>query len=71
MVGSTNLDYRSFYLQYESNIYFYKNDIISNVEDDFEKTMSKCKKITIKDVKDYSLLKILIGKLMRLFAPLL
>lgn len=71
IVGSTNLDYRSLYLQYESNIYFYKNKIIFNIEDDFKKTKNKCKKITKKDIEKFPLYQKLIGKILRLFAPLL
>ena len=71
VVGSTNLDYRSLYLQYESNIYFYKNDIVSDIENDFQKTKSECKKITISELKGTSLIKKIIGKILRLFAPLL
>ena len=71
VVGSTNFDYRSLYLQYESNVYFYKNDVIFDIEKDFQETKKKCKKITLEDVKNYSWYKKLLGKILRLFAPLL
>ena len=71
VVGSTNLDYRSLYLQYESNIYLYQNPVITKIEEDFQNTKKECQKITIEDIKHYSIIKRLIGKILRLFSPLL
>ena len=71
VVGSTNLDYRSLYLQYESNIYLYKNKVSAKIEEDFQNTKKECKKITIEDIKHYPIIRRLIGKILRLFSPLL
>ena len=35
VVGSINLDYRSFYLQFESAVYLFKNKAIKDIQNDF------------------------------------
>lgn len=71
VVGTINLDFRSLYLHFECGIFFYKNSIISNIENDFLETLKKCKKITLYDCKKISLKQKVIGSIFRIFAPLM
>lgn len=71
VIGSINLDYRSLYLHFEDAVYLYQNDSILSMEEDFQDTLKKCEKITLESLKHYSKVKMLIGKLLRVFAPLL
>lgn len=71
LIGTINLDYRSFFLHFEDGIYLYKVSEIQKMCLDFEETISKCQKITFKEFAKYSKIKLLIGKVLRLFGPLL
>lgn len=71
IIGTINLDYRSLYLHYEDGVYLYKAEVIKAMVDDYEKTILMCQQITDKEFKKYSKIKLLIGKVLRLFGPLL
>lgn len=71
VVGSINLDYRSLYLNFECAAYMYKSSAIENIKEDFERTLEECEEITIQSHKKYSLFKKFIGRILRLFAPLM
>ncbi len=45
IVGTTNLDYRSFYLHFELSVAFFNSSIISDVKKDFEKIFDLSKQI--------------------------
>lgn len=70
-VGTVNLDFRSLYLHFECGVYVYKNPVVDTVEQDFQNTLQKCKRITGADCRDYPLIKKYIGRVLRLFAPLM
>ena len=71
VVGSVNLDYRSLYLHFECAVYFYKNQVVEDVEKDFLRTLELCEEITLEGYKNYPLLRRLAGAGLRLFAPLM
>ena len=71
VVGTINLDYRSLYHHFECAAYLYKVDCISEIEEDFESTLRKCKKITIKEARNEKIFYRLLGGIMKIFAPLL
>ncbi len=71
VIGSINLDYRSLYLHFEDAVYLYRDGSIIDMEHDFQKTLQKSEEVTIQVLSQYSKIKLLIGKLLRLFAPLL
>lgn len=71
VVGTINLDYRSLYLHFECATYIYKNDIIPEIEKDYQETLEKCQLITLQDVEKYNFAKKYIGKVLRFFAPLM
>lgn len=70
-VGSANYDFRSLYLHYECGVYIYGNDVIDDVEADFENTLKKCSLFTQKDYKRLKVLYRLAGRVFRIFAPLM
>ena len=49
----------------------YKNKEISLIEDDFEKTLQKSKKITLEDCRNRSTLYKLCGSILKMIAPLM
>lgn len=49
--GSANLDNRSFFLNYENNLYIYDNGVALRSKEIFNEDLGHCKEITQKDVK--------------------
>ena len=70
-VGTVNLDYRSFYHHFECGAYFYDNQVVGKVEEDFEKTLEKCQLVTEEYYKRIPLHQKLIGRVSSLVAPLM
>lgn len=71
VVGTINLDFRSLYLHFECGVYTYKTSLAKDVERDFQETLEKCKIITLEDCKNLSGIKKLVGRILRIFAPLM
>ncbi len=71
VVGTINLDYRSLHLHFECAVYLYQNQVIRQVEQDFQDTLKKCREITPEDCREYPAVKQLAGKVLRLVAPLM
>ena len=71
VVGTINLDYRSFYLHYESASIFYDCEIAGVIKQDFDDTVSKSHLVTMEDVRKRPIHKKIIGLILNIFAPLL
>ena len=71
VVGSSNLDFRSLYLHYECGAYMYQNSSIYDIEEDFQYCLSISQKILETDVKNEKLHVKILGKILRLVAPLM
>lgn len=69
-VGTSNMDYRSLYLNFECGAVMYGADAVLQVKQDIEKTFSVCREITAADCKRSWIVRI-IQSVMRLFAPLM
>lgn len=50
-VGSCNLDYRSFYLQFENGVWLCGDPAVLSVRDDFLQTLEVCQEITLADCR--------------------
>ena len=71
VIGTINLDYRSLYLHFECGCYIYDNNVIKDIKKDFITTMKYSNLILKKNLKNYSLKKRIIGRLLRFLAPLM
>lgn len=71
VVGTINLDYRSLYLHFENGCYIYKSDVIKDIKHDFKNALKNSIKISDTNIKEYSIVKRVLGKILRLLAPLL
>lgn len=71
VVGSINLDFRSLYLHFECAVYFWKNAVVRDVEQDFQDTLMKCQRITLKNCREYNIIGRICGRALRLIAPLM
>ena len=71
VVGTINLDYRSLYLHFENGVWFYKNNVIHDILDDFNQTLKYCDPISIEFCKNRNIVVRAFQSILRLFAPLL
>lgn len=71
VVGTINYDFRSLYLHYECAVYLYRHPIIQTIDEDFEQTLLQCKSMTMEDYHKLPVLQRWIGRVLRLFAPLM
>lgn len=70
-VGTINLDFRSLYLHFECAAYIYHNDVVQDIEDDYQRTLSMSQKITTETVNRYPLRQKIAGQILRIIAPLM
>ena len=70
MIGSTNMDFRSLYLNYECGACFYGTEMIADVKADILNLQIDCQEITEADCKTNFLIKFL-QNICRMFAPLM
>lgn len=71
IVGSTNLDYRSFYLQFECAVILYNSPAIPAIREDFLATEALSQEITLEQVRQTPLHQRLLRSILRLLAPLM
>lgn len=71
VVGTINLDFRSLYLHFECAAYMYEVPEIQKMEDDFQNTLDQSRLVALEDCKKEKLIVKLMGRLLRLFAPLM
>lgn len=71
VVGTINLDYRSLYHHFECAVYLYETDCITEIEEDFQKTLAACRMVTMETVRKESLKVKMTGYLMKAVAPLM
>lgn len=70
-VGTINLDYRSLYHHFECGTFIYNNAAVWEIERDFQETLKKCEKVTLTELKSRSLVERVLGRILRLVAPLM
>ena len=70
-IGSYNLDYRSFYLNYEVGAWLVNCPAIKDIKHDYMDTLQECKEITMLDYKALPFLSRIMGKAFRIFGPLM
>ena len=71
VVGTINLDYRSLYHHFECAAYLYQVDCIPQIEEDFQKTLAKCREVTDESITNEKTFMKLKGYIMKLVAPLM
>lgn len=70
VVGSSNMDYRSFYLHFECDAFVYNKDFALSLKKDYLQTCDVCEKITKDKIKTNFILETY-RSILRLFAPLM
>ena len=71
VTGTINLDYRSLYHHFECATYLYQVPCISDMEADFQATLSKCRAVTPETIRAEKLFYKLLGSFMKIIAPLM
>ncbi len=71
VVGSINLDYRSLYLHFECAAWMYRCAAVSDIAEDFDKTVEESRLLTTEILDGRPLWKRFVSALLRLFAPLM
>lgn len=71
IVGSANMDYRSFYLHFENCCAFYGGQMIRDIKNDILKTLSQCREISYQDTLEVPSYQWLVRIFLRLLAPLM
>lgn len=71
VVGTINLDYRSLYHHFECAAYLYRTRCISDIEADFQDTLTQCEEVTYDTIKNDTILYKLLALIMKFIAPLM
>ncbi|HEX3010831.1 MAG TPA: cardiolipin synthase [Syntrophomonadaceae bacterium] len=71
VVGTINMDYRSFYLHFECGVWLYQCTSIFDIKNDFLNTLKNCREITAADMEAIKWYRALICSILRAFAPLM
>ena len=71
VVGTVNMDFRSFYLHFENGVWMCGNKAVHDVKNDFRNTLEYCKKIDYNEWCKRPWYKKAAQGFLRLFAPLL
>jgi len=69
-VGTTNLDFRSLYLHFETGVLLYRSAAVQAVKKDFLRTIPTSQEITLKDCA-HNAFQVIISDVLRIFAPLM
>ena len=71
-IGSVNLDYRSLYHHFECGALLYNKPCIKDIKNDFEEMIQNdCKEFTQKSYKKFPWFNRMIGRILKVFAPLM
>jgi len=70
-IGTTNFDFRSFYLNYECGIWIHKTKEEIKIKEDFMDTIQNCKEIKLEEWNKRKLSKKVLEAILRLISPLL
>ncbi len=71
VVGTINMDFRSLYLHFECGVCLYHSSAVLEIRRDFLETAQRCTEITLESIKTLPLSARLLGRFLRIFAPLM
>lgn len=71
VVGTINIDYRSLYHHFECGVYIEGVSTVLDIENDFNETLKKSQNVTLEDIKKHTFISKLMGKILKIFAPLM
>lgn len=71
IVGTINMDYRSYYLHYECGVWFYKSKVVNDLKEDYLNTLTQCHEVTLEEARNVKFPVRLIRALLNLLAPMM
>jgi cardiolipin synthase len=71
LVGSSNMDYRSFFLNFETDLFVRDKQLASQVRTIMDSVAKDCSELSKGDVSNLRIGRLLFRRIMRLFAPLM
>ena len=71
VVGTVNLDFRSLYHHFECGLVLYQNSQVALIEQDVQDTLPKCLEVIPQDYGRLRLIDRVLGRIMRIVAPLM
>lgn len=71
IIGTTNFDFRSFYLHFENGVFLYNTNSVKKIKKDFTDTLAECIEITCESIDSQGPLKRFVNAFIRLFSPFL
>ena len=71
IIGTINMDYRSYYLDFECGVFIYNMNMLQDVISDFEETFRASQLIDVGDLQKISVFRRIIRAILKLFAPLM
>lgn len=71
IVGTTNFDFRSFYLHYECGIWMYQSQAVQQVLEDYNDILTQCQEVTLERCRAVPWYKRIYWAVLRIFAPLM
>lgn len=71
VVGTINMDFRSYYLHYECGVWFYRSRVVDEVKQDYLETLTKSHQVTMEEYKQMKLSVRMAIALLNIFSPML
>lgn len=71
IVGTMNMDYRSFHLHYECGVWICNHNVISTIKEDLLKTMDECHEVTLEEWKMRPIFIKIYERILNLFSTLM
>lgn len=71
IVGTVNMDYRSYYLHYECGVYFYRSSVVDAVKEDYLNSLSKSHRVTLEECQSVKWPVRLLRGILNLFSPMM
>lgn len=71
VVGTVNMDSRSYYLHYECGVWMYKNRAIKDIKMDFENMFEACHEVTLFEVEQTNVWVRVLRSFLRILSPIL
>lgn len=71
LVGTVNMDNRSYYLNYECGIWMHNTSCIPKIKEDFQNIFASSKEITLKDIEDTNSFLVLFRNFLKIFSPIM
>lgn len=70
IVGTVNMDYRSYYLHYECGVWFYRSSVVLDVKQDYLETLKVSHQVTLEECLQIKWYRKIFRAVIKVFAPI-